>query len=274
MGTAYCSDLILLGRVLNTGGHQHPGRHDLAFLGDRIADWLQWFGATISTPMVGCLACDCRYCQRAPSGTQNTLSNLPVALETALYRVAQESVTNVSRHAQHAPRVQIDVVGNAEDVRLTISDDGSLDVPPVAAPSSSTADLKTPIPALGSNAMTRADRALVAIIIAGLAYGTVIHWVQVADDWRVVPAAGDAANAFAAALAIIDPLLLVGLAYPRTRSSTSILTAAVVSGDLALNLWVWSLVGSPWPLGGLVSPLFGFTVLTVVAAWRLGSARL
>jgi signal transduction histidine kinase len=53
------------------------------------------------------------------------LSNLPPALEAALYRVAQESVTNAQRHAQQATRVEVNVTGNATDVQLTVSDNGT-----------------------------------------------------------------------------------------------------------------------------------------------------
>lgn len=53
------------------------------------------------------------------------LTNLPPALEAALYRVAQESVTNAQRHAQHATRVQVNVSGTATDVQLAVSDDGA-----------------------------------------------------------------------------------------------------------------------------------------------------
>jgi signal transduction histidine kinase len=53
------------------------------------------------------------------------LTNLPPALEAALYRVAQESVTNAQRHAQHATRVEVKVTGDATDVKMTVSDNGA-----------------------------------------------------------------------------------------------------------------------------------------------------
>jgi signal transduction histidine kinase len=53
------------------------------------------------------------------------LTNLPPALEAALYRVAQESVTNARRHAQQATRVEVTVTGNATEVLMTVSDDGA-----------------------------------------------------------------------------------------------------------------------------------------------------
>ena len=53
------------------------------------------------------------------------LADLTPALEAALYRVAQESVTNARRHAQLATRVAVTVTGDASDVQLTVSDDGA-----------------------------------------------------------------------------------------------------------------------------------------------------
>ena len=45
------------------------------------------------------------------------------AVGAALYRVAQESVTNALRHARHATRVEVQVAGD-DGRRLTVSDDG------------------------------------------------------------------------------------------------------------------------------------------------------
>lgn len=53
------------------------------------------------------------------------LADLMPSVESALYRVAQESVTNALRHARHATRVRIMVTGNADDVQLSVSDDGA-----------------------------------------------------------------------------------------------------------------------------------------------------
>ncbi|MEO7125858.1 MAG: histidine kinase [Nakamurella sp.] len=52
------------------------------------------------------------------------LIDLPSGVEMALYRVAQEAVTNARRHARLATRVTITMIGNAHDVQLTVSDDG------------------------------------------------------------------------------------------------------------------------------------------------------
>jgi two-component system sensor histidine kinase UhpB len=48
---------------------------------------------------------------------------LPLIVETALFRVAQEALTNVIRHA-HARRVTLTLEAMPEGVRLTLADDG------------------------------------------------------------------------------------------------------------------------------------------------------
>jgi signal transduction histidine kinase len=52
------------------------------------------------------------------------LTGLSPALQVALYRVAQESVTNAQRHAQQATWVKVRLTSNATDVRMTVHDDG------------------------------------------------------------------------------------------------------------------------------------------------------
>ncbi|MCE5287981.1 MAG: histidine kinase [Nocardiaceae bacterium] len=51
--------------------------------------------------------------------------DLSPAVGAAIYRLAQESITNARRHARHATMVTVAVTGGAEQVRLTIDDDGS-----------------------------------------------------------------------------------------------------------------------------------------------------
>ena len=48
---------------------------------------------------------------------------LPLAIETALFRIAQEALTNVARHAQ-ASRVDIALTRSGAAVRLVVRDDG------------------------------------------------------------------------------------------------------------------------------------------------------
>jgi signal transduction histidine kinase len=52
------------------------------------------------------------------------LDDVAPSLGAALYRIAQESVTNAMRHARHATRVDVHVVGEDECVRMTVRDDG------------------------------------------------------------------------------------------------------------------------------------------------------
>ncbi|AKU15019.1 sensor histidine kinase [Luteipulveratus mongoliensis] len=54
------------------------------------------------------------------------LDDLSPAVGAALYRLTQESVTNARRHARHATRVAVRVVGDAERVQLTVDDDGAV----------------------------------------------------------------------------------------------------------------------------------------------------
>jgi signal transduction histidine kinase len=63
------------------------------------------------------------------------LDELPPSVDAALYRLAQESVTNALRHARHAALVQVVVSGDDDNVRLTVWDDG--DARPVDAGASS-----------------------------------------------------------------------------------------------------------------------------------------
>jgi signal transduction histidine kinase len=52
------------------------------------------------------------------------LDDLGPSVGAALYRIAQESITNAVRHARAATRVDVRVTGDADCVRLTIRDDG------------------------------------------------------------------------------------------------------------------------------------------------------
>jgi two-component system, NarL family, sensor histidine kinase UhpB len=48
---------------------------------------------------------------------------LPTDIETVVYRIVQEALTNVARHAQ-AHKVQVVVQSDAETIQVTVSDDG------------------------------------------------------------------------------------------------------------------------------------------------------
>lgn len=52
------------------------------------------------------------------------LGDLRPLVEAAIFRLAQESITNAIRHARHATRVDVRVAGDDDSVRLTVRDDG------------------------------------------------------------------------------------------------------------------------------------------------------
>ncbi|WP_027342118.1 sensor histidine kinase [Hamadaea tsunoensis] len=54
------------------------------------------------------------------------LADLPSAVDTAVYRLVQESLTNARRHARHATRVTVSVTAAEDEVRLRVSDDGEI----------------------------------------------------------------------------------------------------------------------------------------------------
>jgi signal transduction histidine kinase len=63
------------------------------------------------------------------------LDQLHSSVDAALYRLAQESVTNALRHARHATLVHVVVTGDDDSVRLTVWDNG--DARPAGTGSSS-----------------------------------------------------------------------------------------------------------------------------------------
>jgi signal transduction histidine kinase len=52
------------------------------------------------------------------------LDDVPPSVATAIYRLAQESVTNARRHARHATRIEVRVTTDDTSVHLRVSDDG------------------------------------------------------------------------------------------------------------------------------------------------------
>jgi signal transduction histidine kinase len=52
------------------------------------------------------------------------LDDLRPSVGAAIYRIAQESITNAVRHARHATRIDVRVAGDDDCVRLTVRDDG------------------------------------------------------------------------------------------------------------------------------------------------------
>jgi signal transduction histidine kinase len=63
------------------------------------------------------------------------LGDLPPSVAAAIYRLAQESVTNARRHARHATRIEVHVAADDVSVRLRVSDDGDTSLMrPAASP--------------------------------------------------------------------------------------------------------------------------------------------
>ena len=52
------------------------------------------------------------------------LERLRPTVDAALYRLAQESITNARRHARHATRIRVLIRGDVDLVHLTVVDDG------------------------------------------------------------------------------------------------------------------------------------------------------
>ena len=53
-----------------------------------------------------------------------SLDDLRPSVDAALYRLAQEAITNARRHARHATAVTVHVNGEVDDIRITVDDDG------------------------------------------------------------------------------------------------------------------------------------------------------
>jgi signal transduction histidine kinase len=85
-----------------------PALDDLG-LQAALADLAQRFGEQLGIPI--------DYQPRGPRG------RLPAEVELVLYRVAQEALTNVAKHAQ-ASHVWIDLDRDPNDVTLSVRDDG------------------------------------------------------------------------------------------------------------------------------------------------------
>lgn len=64
----------------------------------------------------------------------SSLTALARPVDAALYRIAQESLTNAVRHARDATRVVIDVSREGAAVRLRVSDDGRAEAGPPPGP--------------------------------------------------------------------------------------------------------------------------------------------
>ncbi|MEV7803857.1 sensor histidine kinase [Microbispora sp. NPDC088329] len=78
---------------------------------------------------------------------EGELSDLPAAVEVAVYRIAQEALTNVRRHAR-ATRVRVELRREPATLRLLISDDG-VGLPPERRPGVGLASMRERTAELG-----------------------------------------------------------------------------------------------------------------------------
>ncbi len=70
------------------------------------------------------LARDAAHGPRVDVELTGDLDALRPSVGAAMYRLAQESITNSLRHARHATRIDVSVCGEDDCVRLTVRDDG------------------------------------------------------------------------------------------------------------------------------------------------------
>ncbi|XXS76524.1 histidine kinase [Sorangium sp. So ce131] len=53
-----------------------------------------------------------------------SFDDVPSSVSAAIFRLAQEAITNARRHARHATRIDVDVTADGASVRLRVTDDG------------------------------------------------------------------------------------------------------------------------------------------------------
>ncbi len=70
------------------------------------------------------LAGDAAHGPRVDVELTGELDALTPSVEAAMYRLAQEAITNATQHARHATRIDVHVAGEEDCVRLTVRDDG------------------------------------------------------------------------------------------------------------------------------------------------------
>lgn len=87
---------------------------------------------------------------RVEVGLPTGLESLTPHLESALFRIAQESITNAVRHARNASCIHVVVTKGPESIRLTVQDDGeSVPVRPMASAGFGLAGMKERAALLG-----------------------------------------------------------------------------------------------------------------------------
>ncbi len=72
------------------------------------------------------LASDPAHGPRVDVELTGELDALTPSVEAAMYRLAQEAITNATQHARHATRIDVHVAGEDDCVRLTVRDDGDV----------------------------------------------------------------------------------------------------------------------------------------------------
>jgi signal transduction histidine kinase len=70
------------------------------------------------------LARDAAHGPRVDVELTGELETLRPSVGAAMYRLAQEAITNATQHARHATRIDVHVAGEDDCVRLTVRDDG------------------------------------------------------------------------------------------------------------------------------------------------------
>jgi signal transduction histidine kinase len=93
--------------------------------------------ALTPSPQVGDLAQLARRTGAGPSVEVEVLGDvgdLPPSVGAAIYRLAQESITNAQRHARNATHIAVQVAADDTTVRLRVSDDGDRGPAHPAAP--------------------------------------------------------------------------------------------------------------------------------------------
>ena len=85
--------------------------------------WRRWNAGRVSTPATHAAAgIQYRRYDVTVEGNEGA-ERLPSETEITLFRIAQEALTNVARHAQ-AKRISLHVTRNGEQIGVTIEDDG------------------------------------------------------------------------------------------------------------------------------------------------------
>jgi len=88
-----------------------------AALRNHVAAWTGWCGIPVQLEVIG---------MEEGHGTERDdgPGRLPAEIETTVYRILQEALTNIMRHADGTTRVQIVVQRSGRELRASVEDDG------------------------------------------------------------------------------------------------------------------------------------------------------